>query len=283
MKAKEMMQQSVLTATPDLSLALAWRLMEDHRIRHLPVVIENRLIGMVTDRDILRASPSTTTPHTQAEITVYMGTTPIETYMTQDVITISPEADMNLGTRQMLDGHFGCLPVLAQDRLVGIITEIDLLRGYLVAAALVGGRLSVKDAMQDLMIIVTPEDLVSTAYQRMQGGLVRHLPVLDDADKVVGVITDRDIRRAGDCVEPSLPGQELTGRGARMTVSEIMTTQVHPVRRDTAVTEAAELFLTHNLGCLPVVRSDGTLEGILTATDLLRLCLATRNSGHVSL
>jgi CBS domain-containing protein len=238
---------------------------------------------MVTDRDILSASPSTATPHTQAEITVYMGTTPIETCMTQDVMTISPEADINLGTQQMLDSHFGCLPVLAQDQLVGIITEIDLLRGYLVAAALAGARLAVKDAMQDLMIIVTPEDLVSTAYQRMQGGLVRHLPVLDDADKLVGVITDRDIRQAGDFVEPYLPGQELTGRFARMTVHEIMTTQVHTVRSDTAVTEAAELFLTHKFGCLPVVRNDGTLEGILTVTDVLRLCLATLNSGHASL
>jgi len=283
MKAKEMMQQSVLTATPDMSLALAWRLMEDHHIRHLPVVLEHRLIGMVTDRDILSASPSTATPHTQAEITVYMGTTPIETCMTQDVMTISPEADLNLGTQQMLDGHFGCLPVLAQEQLVGIITEIDLLRGYLVATALAGGRMVVKDAMQDLMIIVTPEDLVSTAYQRMQGGLVRHLPVLDDADKVVGIITDRDIRRAGDFGEPYLPGQELTSRFARMTVNEVMTTQVHTVRSDTAVTEAAELFLTHKFGCLPVVRNDGTLEGILTVTDLLRLCLATLNSGHVSL
>jgi CBS domain-containing membrane protein len=68
-----------------------------------------------------------------------------------------------------------------------------------------------------------------------------------------------------------------------MTVNEIMTTQVHTVRSDTAVTEAAELFLTHKFGCLPVVRSDDTLEGILTMTDLLRLCLATLNSGHVSL
>lgn len=163
MKVREIMQQGVLTATPDMSLALAWRLMEEHRIRHLPVVVDNRLVGMVTDRDIRSASPSTTTLPTQAEINVYLGTTPIETCMTQDVVTISPEADMSLGTQQMLDDHFGCLPVLVQDQLVGIITEIDLLRGYLVAAASAGARTTVKEAMQDLMIIVTPEDRVSTA------------------------------------------------------------------------------------------------------------------------
>jgi len=62
-----------------------------------------------------------------------------------------------------------------------------------------------------------------------------------------------------------------------------MTTQVHTVRSNTAMTEAAELFLTYKFGCLPVVHSDNTLAGILTVTDLLRLCLATLNSGHVSL
>ncbi|MDH3598793.1 MAG: CBS domain-containing protein, partial [Candidatus Tectomicrobia bacterium] len=178
---------------------------------------------------------------------------------------------------------FGCLPVLAENQLVGIITEIDLLRGYLVAAASTGGRMTVKDAMQDLMIIVTPEDLLSTAYQRMQGGIVRHLPILDDAEKLVGVITDRDIRQAGDFGEPYVSAQELTDRFAMRTVNEIMTTQVRTVRSDTTLTAAAELFLTHKFGCLPVIRNDDTLEGILTVADLLRLCAATLDADHVSL
>jgi CBS domain-containing protein len=100
---------------------------------------------------------------------------------------------------------------------------------------------------------------------------VRHLPILDDAGHLVGVITDRDIRQAGDFGESTLMGQEAIEQFGMMTVSELMTTQVVTVRGDTALIEAAELFLTHKFGCLPVVREDDTLAGILTVTDVLAL------------
>ena len=280
MKIDELMTFSVLTATPDTSLAMAWRLMEDHRIRHLPVVSSGCLVGLVTDRDILSLSPATAIPHTQAELSVYMGTTPIESCMTQEVVTVQPEATLIVATQKMLDGRFGCLPVLDQGRLVGIITEIDLLRGYLTATTPSKRRMTVKDAMQDLLIIVTPEDMVSTAYQRMRGGIVRHLPILDDADKLIGVITDRDVRLAGDFGEVSLLASELTERFGMMTVNDLMTTQVVTVRTDTGLTEAAELFLIHKFGCLPVTRGDDTLEGILTVADLLGQFLDLTDSGR---
>jgi len=283
MQAHEIIQQSVLTATPDMSLALAWRLMEDHRIRHLPVVVDQCLIGIITDRDIRRGAMASSTPHTPAEIAYHMGTTTIETCMTRDVITTHPEAELRQGVQQMLQGHFGCLPVLSRNQLVGIITEIDLLRAYLVAAATAEGPTKVvKEAMQDLMIIVTPEDLVSTAYQRMCGGVVRHLPVLDEANKLVGVITDRDIRLAGNFDNPELPAPSLSERFAMMTVDQIMTTQVYTVWRHTPLTEAAELFLTHKFGCLPVIRDDATVAGILTVTDVLRLYIAMIDSEHTT-
>ena len=283
MQAHEIMQQSVLTATPDMSLALAWRLMEDHRIRHLPVVVDHRLIGIVTDRDIRRASLALNTSHTPAEMTYHMGTTAIETCMTRDIVTTSPEADIRQGVQQMLAGHVGCLPVLSHKQLVGIITEIDLLGAYLIAAATMQRSTRVvQEAMQELMIVVTPEDLVSTAYQRMQGGVVRHLPVLDEANKLVGVITDRDIRLAGNFDNPELPAPSLSERFAMMTVDQIMTTQVYTVWRHTPLTEAAELFLTHKFGCLPVIHDDATVAGILTVTDVLCLYVAMLGSEHTT-
>ena len=120
------------------------------------------------------------------------------------------------------------------------------------------------------MITVAPEDLVRTAYQRMQGGRVRHLPVLDDMERLVGVITDRDVRRAGASDAPHLAEHELTYLLEKVTVHEIMTTQVHTVRGATAITESGGLLFAHKFGCLPVTRDDGTLEGMLTVTDLLR-------------
>jgi CBS domain-containing protein len=63
-----MMQQRVITATPEMSLAEVQRLMRDHHIRHMPVVSGQRLVGMITDRDIREASPSPATTLTRGEI-----------------------------------------------------------------------------------------------------------------------------------------------------------------------------------------------------------------------
>ena len=270
MQVHNLMQYSVLTTTPNTALALAWRLMEDHHIRHLPVVSDGQIVGLVTDRDIRSAAPASAPLQTQAELTLYLETASVGAHMTRDVITVSPETDSIWATQRMLTGRFGCLPVLAQDRLVGIITEIDLLQGFLTDKRL-HTALTVQDAMQELLILVTPEDLVSTAYQRMQGGIVRHLPIVDEAERLVGVITDRDIRRATAFREAGAMAQEVIERRGIMTVSDLMTTQVITVQSGTPLADATELFLTHKFGCLPVIREDHTLLGILTVTDVLEV------------
>lgn len=130
--------------------------------------------------------------------------------------------------------------------------------------------MQIKDYMQTRVITVLPEDLVSTAAQRMRGHRVRHLPVVDQENTLVGVVTDRDIRQVGASDEAHIAEHELTYLLDTMTVREIMTTQVHTVREETPVADAGRLFLGHKFGCLPVVHNDRTLAGIITVTDLLR-------------
>jgi acetoin utilization protein AcuB len=125
--------------------------------------------------------------------------------------------------------------------------------------------------MQTTPITVTPEDLVSTAYQRMHSNRIRHLPVVEGTDTLVGVITDRDIRRVSKSDEPHMAVHELTYLLEKLTVQETMTSQVLTVRGDTPVIVASQILLEKKFGCLPVVRDDNTLEGIITVTDLLRL------------
>jgi acetoin utilization protein AcuB len=270
MKAQDMMHPNVITAAPDTSLAQAQRLMQDNRIRHLPVVSGLRLVGLVTDRDLRNASPSQATTLSKGEINYQMDTTPIETCMTRDLVTLRPGDDMVEGAKRLLQGPFGCLPVVERGQLVGIVSEIDLLRGFVAAAAPAGDLMLVKDYMRPAPHTIMSDDLVSIAYERMQEAHIRHLPVLSDGLKLVGILTDRDVRRAGASTEPHLATHELTYLLEKMTVATIMTTQVHTVRRDMAVADAGQLFLDHKFGCLPVVREDDTVEGIITVTDLLR-------------
>ena len=128
----------------------------------------------------------------------------------------------------------------------------------------------VEDYMHTRPITVTTEALASTAYQRMRESHIRHLPVVTGHGQLVGVITDRDMRQASTSDEPHMAEYDLTYLLEKMTVQEVMTRQVITVRRQTSVAAAARIFLEKKCGCLPVVRDDNTLEGMLTVTDLLR-------------
>ncbi|GIX48527.1 MAG: hypothetical protein KatS3mg131_2738 [Candidatus Tectimicrobiota bacterium] len=134
MRVGDMMQTNVITATPDMSLAQAWRLMRDKRIRHLPVVSGKRLVGIVTDRDLREAMPSPATTLTRGEIAYQLDTTPVKTCMTREVVTVTPDTDVVQAARLLLDRKFGCLPVVEHHRLVGIVTEMDFLRAFLAMA-----------------------------------------------------------------------------------------------------------------------------------------------------
>jgi acetoin utilization protein AcuB len=126
-----MMQKQVITATPDMTLADVQRLMQEHHIRHVPVVSGKRLVGIITDRDLREASPSPATTLTRGEIAYQLATTPIKQCMTKDVVWIGPDLDMIQATRLLLRRQCGCLPVVDNGILVGIITELDCLRAFL--------------------------------------------------------------------------------------------------------------------------------------------------------
>ena len=270
MQTREMMQRDIITVTSDISLAAARRLMTEKHIRHLPVVSNERLIGIVTDRDIRNASPSPATTLSKGEVNYQLATHSIETCMTKDVITVSPDVDLLQVGQRLSSGQFSCLPVVEAGRLVGIITEIDLLRGFLAAAAPAGELMKVKDYMNKTPYTLGSNDWVITAFQLMHDKHIRHLPVLSSDAKLIGIVTDRDIRQAGASTAAPLAEYELTYLIQKMTIKDIMTRQVYTIRGETDVAEAGQRFLRHNIGCLPVTDNNDGLEGIITVSDLLQ-------------
>jgi acetoin utilization protein AcuB len=128
------MQKTVVTVTPEMSLAAVQRLMREKRIRHLPVVAGQKLVGMVTDRDIREALPSPATTLSRGEIAYQMDNTAVRTCMTQQVITVPPDMEVASAARLLLEHKFGCLPVIERGVLVGVVTEIDFLQAFLAAS-----------------------------------------------------------------------------------------------------------------------------------------------------
>ena len=269
MQVADMMRKTVLTATADMSLAQAQRRMQEHRVRHLPVVAHTHLIGLLTDRDLRDALPSAVTTLGPAEIAQHLDTIAVETCMTTPVKTISSTADAVDAARQLLQTHYGCLPVVDHDKLVGIVTELDMLRGFLAAAVPAGDSLIVKDYMHTDLLTVAPEDFIHTARDRMQEAHIRHLPVVTQEQKLVGIVTDRDVRQASASRLAQFDVYEAPEQLQALQVQRIMTTQVRTVQRDTPVADAGQRLLEQRLGCLPVIRAGNVVEGIITVTDLI--------------
>ncbi|MCA9573860.1 MAG: CBS domain-containing protein [Sandaracinaceae bacterium] len=122
------MTRDVTTLAADESLALADEVMRLKRIRHIPVVRGKRLLGLISHRDLLQAQARLLLATKQAtEDEVYVSVA-AEDIMTKDVVTVHPDMRILEASDLLLDQPFGCLPVVENDGLVGIVTEADLLR-----------------------------------------------------------------------------------------------------------------------------------------------------------
>ena len=115
---------------------------------------------------------------------------------------------------------------------------------------------------------VTAATPVMDAMQRLRDGGYRRLPVVRDG-KLVGIVTDRDLKEATPSKATSLSVYELNYLLSKLTIKEVMTAPVMTIGPDDAIEEAALVMETHRVSGLPVV-DHGKLVGILTITDLLR-------------
>ena len=122
------MTREVVTVGPDDSVAHAMHLMRDKGIKHLPVLRDGRLAGVISDRDIKAFTPSKATSLDVYEINYLLAKATVKEAMGATLTTTTPEAPVEEAALVMLDGNIGCLPVLKGDALVGIISDRDIFR-----------------------------------------------------------------------------------------------------------------------------------------------------------
>jgi CBS domain-containing protein len=130
MKIKDIMTRDVATLDLNDELSLADDIMKLGRIRHLPVVDEGRLVGIISQRDLFKASLASAMGYGEKAKREFMKTVAVKEVMVDEVITVSPQASIEYAGRLMLEKKIGCLPVIEDDDLVGLITETDVLRHY---------------------------------------------------------------------------------------------------------------------------------------------------------
>lgn len=127
LRVKDYMNSSLSTLTPEDRLLDADLLIRRAGVRHLPVVSDGRLVGLLTERDVRRYAPSIlhSTPEEYNEI---FEQTLVGTVMTKEVTTISPDAPLAEAAALLYNQRLGCLPVMNGETLAGIITRTDILR-----------------------------------------------------------------------------------------------------------------------------------------------------------
>ena len=116
------------TLSPEASLREAWELMRRHRIRQIPILAGEVLVGIVTDRDVRRAMPSFFAGRDQDIFDRVLDETTIEKVMTREPFTVAPDGSLKQALDLMLEHKVGGLPVVEGERLVGIVTDTDFLR-----------------------------------------------------------------------------------------------------------------------------------------------------------
>jgi acetoin utilization protein AcuB len=127
----ERMSQPVITILPSMPITEALNLMKREQIRRAPVVKDGELIGIVSDKDLLNASPSQATSLSVWELNYLISKIQVRDVMTTKVLTVAEDTPIEEAARIMVDNKIGGLPVVRNGEVVGIITETDLFKIFL--------------------------------------------------------------------------------------------------------------------------------------------------------
>ena len=187
MLVRDWMTRDPLVVSPKTSIEDAIRTMREHRVRHLPVIKkDDRLVGVVSQTDLLQASPSPATSLSVWEVNFLLAKMQVREAMTKEVIVVEEECPLEEAALVMAENKIGCLPVVRGQRLVGIITETDLFNVFTeqLGARKAGMRLTllVHDVKGELCRI-------AGCIAELGGNIIRltTLPAKDPAHQIVTV------------------------------------------------------------------------------------------------
>jgi len=269
MKVRDAMQRQFASVTEDDSLALALQIMLWNERREMPVLRkpDGRLVGVIGERDILRAQ------YRHADENVMRRK--VAEFMIAPPAQIAPNADLAEAARRLADANIGSLFVVEQDaRLLGLLTTHDVLLSVPQLASEHGeaapGQQTVSALMQPEPLTASEDESLLLLAGRMVKSGVRHACVIDGERRVIGIVSDRDTRRAVGDPRAVLQSDRLPEHVARLRVSDVMTRHPRTVTERDPLGTALDALLNQRFGALPVVGDDERLVGIVSYVDVLR-------------
>jgi acetoin utilization protein AcuB len=125
---REIMMGSPVTLKPEDTLDLANDVISLGRIRHIPVVEDGRLVGLLSERDLMGAATAAIFGLKQKSKSALLKSVSVKDIMKKKVVTVKPDTPIKETARLMKEKKIGCVPVISEGRLVGLVTTTDILR-----------------------------------------------------------------------------------------------------------------------------------------------------------
>lgn len=254
MKVSEIMSEGPVCVKEGDFVTHARQLMRDHFLRGLVVVDEkDRLVGMLTDQDILRVTA------TRSNVTVrgYARECP----------TVTPEMEIQKAANLMLEAKQNRVPVVASttDRTVlGVLSNFDLLRHMKLPR---GAPANVGKIMTRKVETCNPDERVSKVWAHMLEADYTGIPVVSEKGEILGMITRRDILKSG-AVRIGVEESRGTRTQETPRVEKVMSTPAYILNEEDSIEQAKEMIVRYDIGRVTVV-SGTRVVGIVDRQDLL--------------
>lgn len=261
MRVRDVMARRVFTVREHETVELASAVLRFWSFRHLPVVdAEGRAVGMLTPTDLLRVPVSGEAARRVVVAAVAR----------RPCVTIPEEASLEAAVERMRSEGFHALPVTsAEGRVVGIVTDVDVLAALArerttrqPLQAITADQLMTRDP-----VTIDRDASLADAAEALLEGQFRHLPVLNGERRLVGMLSERDLRSRLGVDLGAFPSATL--EALTQPVSEAMTPDPVFVREGAPLAELLETFARERVGALPVVDEAERLVGIVSYVDLL--------------
>ncbi|HUR63937.1 MAG TPA: CBS domain-containing protein [Candidatus Thermoplasmatota archaeon] len=255
MKVRDVMATGIVTVDKDRNLKDVLSLMEQHNITKIPVTEGGNLVGIVTDGHI---ADKLGREHNRQ---LQLSTLHASSVMEKDFIVAHPDEDLNVLLEDVGKPGLTMVPVVQGTKLVGVVTKADLLR-------LVESKAPLSSLMKRELKTVGPGERLIHARRLLLDNDIARLPVLEGG-KVKGIIAEHEI--AGAFANLKTADAHVQRVNIRdLEVSAYMRREVVTGTPEMSAKEAAQRMLKEHVGALPVVAPNGTIQGIVTRTDLIR-------------
>jgi len=251
------MTKNVITVNPEEKIKDAVQKMEKNGVKELPVISENKMLGMITYFDLIeyvKSSPN-------EKVHEVMITSP----------TITPDTTLNEMSKMMLQSGIEALPVLEKGKLVGLVSDFDIVKEAIKDSKMT--KMKVKDIFHPIQKVITENETIAAARRIMRFSSVDRIPVVDKENHLLGMVVSIDILRKF-LMQPQerIQKEEMVDERhspQAMPVSAVLRKNIPHIYIEDSVPQAVSKMLTGELKGVPVLDKEDKVIGMLMRKDIL--------------